>query len=146
MSRFFTRAQAERLLPELEAAIREAIYLKRENKESEAVLQEAAQRIMLLGGVRIDREKMVHQRARRETSAAALKQAIERVHGFGCMVKDLDIGLVDFPTLLRGEEVYLCWKLGESAIDYWHGIDEGFRGRKRIDQEFLDNHRGDSEN
>ena len=62
------------------------------------------------------------------------------------MVKDLDVGLIDFPTLYRGEEVYLCWKLGETGIQYWHGIDEGFRGRKKIDRDFLDNHKGESPN
>ena len=56
----------------------------------------------------------------------------------GCLIKDLDIGLIDFPTTYRGEEVYLCWKLGEPGIEYWHGVDEGFRGRKPIDQDFLD--------
>jgi hypothetical protein len=50
---------------------------------------------------------------------------------------------VDFPTLFRGVEVYLCWKLGESGIEFWHGVDEGFRGRKPIDQDFLDHHEGD---
>ncbi len=55
-------------------------------------------------------------------------------------MKDLDIGLVDFPTLFQGEEVYLCWKLGEAGIRFWHGIDEGFRGRKPIDAEFLEHH------
>jgi hypothetical protein len=58
-------------------------------------------------------------------------------------VKDLDTGLVDFPTMYRGVEVCLCWKLGEGAIGYWHGVDEGFRGRKPIDQDFRDQHRGD---
>jgi len=51
---------------------------------------------------------------------------------------------VDFPTLLRGDEVYLCWRLGEPCIGFWHGVDEGFRGRKPVDRDFLDNHRGDS--
>ena len=55
-------------------------------------------------------------------------------------IKDLEIGLIDFPTLFRGQEVYLCWKLGEDKIRFWHGIHEGFRGRKAIDQDFLDNH------
>jgi hypothetical protein len=58
-------------------------------------------------------------------------------------VKDLDIGLVDFPTTFNGVEVYLCWKLGEPGIEFWHGVEEGFRGRKPIDREFLENHRGD---
>ena len=66
----------------------------------------------------------------------ALKQAIEKVHEFGCVVKDLDIGLIDFPTLFQGEEVYLCWKLGEAGIRFWHGVNEGFRGRKPIDAGF----------
>jgi hypothetical protein len=55
-------------------------------------------------------------------------------------VKDLDIGLVDFPTVFRGVEVCLCWKLGEPRIGYWHGAEEGFRGRKPIDQDFLAHH------
>ena len=65
--------------------------------------------------------------------ARAVKQAVEKVQEFGCLVKDLDIGLIDFPTLLKGEEVYLCWKLGEAGIRFWHGVQEGFRGRKPID-------------
>ena len=59
------------------------------------------------------------------------------------MVKDLDVGLVDFPTLFRGEEVYLCWRMDEDDIDYWHGVHEGFAGRRPIDQQFIDNHRGE---
>ena len=65
-------------------------------------------------------------------------------HETGCLVKDLDKGLVDFPTLFRGEEVYLCWKMDEPAIQFWHSVEEGFSGRKQIDQEFRDNHRGDA--
>jgi hypothetical protein len=56
------------------------------------------------------------------------------------VVKDLDTGLLDFPTLYQGREVYLCWRLGESQINYWHGVDEGFAGRKAIDDDFLANH------
>jgi hypothetical protein len=48
--------------------------------------------------------------------------------------------------LLHGEEVYLCWKLGESAIHFWHGVHEGFRGRKPIDQEFIEHHQGERPN
>ena len=65
------------------------------------------------------------------------------MQAIGCVVKDLDIGLIDFPTEFRGEEVYLCWKLGEPRIEFWHGVEEGFRGRKAIDQDFRDHHRGD---
>jgi hypothetical protein len=93
--------------------------------------------------VMVDRDRALEARARRDDAAARLRECIEAVLETGCLVKDLDIGLVDFPTLLRGVEVYLCWKLGESGIAYWHGVDEGFRGRKAIDQDFLDHHQGD---
>ncbi|MEO7143606.1 MAG: DUF2203 domain-containing protein [Bryobacteraceae bacterium] len=146
MSRFFTHAQAERLLPEVEAAIRDAIYLKHEHQQAEAALREAMQRITMSGGARVDSGKLAAVRQRQDQSAAGLQQAIETVHGFGCLVKDLDIGLIDFPTLFRGREVYLCWKLGETGIEFWHGIEEGFRGRKPIDRDFLDHHQGDSNN
>jgi hypothetical protein len=62
----------------------------------------------------------------------------------GVLVKDLDIGLIDFLTHYQGREVCLCWKLGEERIRFWHGTGEGFAGRKPIDGEFLENHRGDA--
>lgn len=80
----------------------------------------------------------------RESSARQLHSAFERIQTFGCLVKDLDIGLLDFPTKYHRKEVYLCWRLGEERIEFWHGIDEGFRGRKPIDAEFLANHEGDA--
>jgi hypothetical protein len=83
---------------------------------------------------------------RRESSALRLKDVLEKIQEFGCLVKDLDIGLIDFPTLLNGEEVYLCWKLGESGIQFWHGVQEGFRGRKAIDHEFIAQHQGERPN
>ena len=57
------------------------------------------------------------------------------IHGHGAIVKDLDDGLVDFPALRGGEEVLLCWRLGEDEVAYWHGLEEGFAGRKRLDPE-----------
>jgi hypothetical protein len=98
---------------------------------------------MMMGGMSINREQAAEARNRRESAARQLRGAIEQVQELGCMVKDLDTGLVDFPTLFRGVEVLLCWKLGEPAIGYWHGMDEGFRGRKAIDQDFLEHHEGD---
>jgi hypothetical protein len=49
------------------------------------------------------------------------------------VVKDLDTGLLDFPAILNDEEVYLCWRLGEDRIRFYHGIHEGFAGRKPLD-------------
>ena len=115
----------------------------KEMDEAERSIQEMNERIMLMGGIMVDRERALDAKTRREQAAAVLRSAIEGVQEIGCQVKDLDIGLVDFPTLFRGVEVYLCWKLGEPEIAFWHGVDEGFRGRKAIDQDFRDHHRGD---
>ena len=64
-----------------------------------------------------------------------VKDALDRIHATGCVVKDLDSGLVDFPAVLKNEEVYLCWRLGEDRIRFYHRQDEGFSGRKPIDPE-----------
>jgi hypothetical protein len=143
MPRYFTLLDAERLLPDVERVIRQAIDLKAEMVATEQELHAASRRIAMSGGAMVNHERLLMQKARREASATQLKEAIDRIQEYGCLVKDLDIGLLDFPTLYRGEEVYLCWKLGENGIQYWHGIHEGFRGRKKIDREFLDNHAGE---
>jgi len=146
VSRFFTLRQAEQLLPKIEPAVREAIALKSEYQQAESDCQQFQRRVMMLGGVVVDRSQLLDRKRRRDSSAQQLKDAIEKIQDYGCLVKDLDIGLIDFPTLFHGQEVYLCWKLGESGIRFWHGVQEGFRGRKAIDEEFLKNHQGDLPN
>jgi hypothetical protein len=142
MAKLFTLDEAQRLLPEVERLMRSAIDARADYQQAEAAIHSMSERIMLLGGVMVDREKALQAKTRREQAAAVLRNAIESIQEMGCLVKDLDTGLVDFPTLFRGTEVYLCWKLGESGIDFWHGVEEGFRGRKPIDKEFLDHNKG----
>ena len=143
MAKRFTLTEAESLLPEIDSIMREAVSLKAKYLEAEETIQTFAQRVAMRGGVLVDRETVLQNRADRDAHGERLKSAVERLQEFGCVIKDLDIGLVDFPTLFRGREVYLCWRLGESGIRYWHGTDEGFAGRKPIDQDFLENHEGD---
>jgi hypothetical protein len=68
-----------------------------------------------------------------ERVATALAESIERIQAAGVLIKDLDRGLLDFPALRDGEEILLCWHVGEDEIRYWHGLEEGFAGRKRIE-------------
>ena len=143
MAKRFTLAEAQSLIPEVSRLLSGAVSLKGEYQDAEQAIQIWMQRITMMGGVTVDRNQAIDTRKRRDTSAASLRSAIEQVQAIGCVVKDLDIGLVDFPTEFRGEEVYLCWKLGEPKIEFWHGVEEGFRGRKAIDQDFRDHHRGD---
>ena len=143
MPKFFTLQQAEKILPDVSSAIREAISRKAQYEHIESEWQSFSQRMAILGGVHVDRARVLERKNARQESAAALKRALDRVQEFGCLVKDLDTGLIDFPTLFQGEEVYLCWKLGEEGIQFWHGLNEGFRGRKPIDAGFLEHHRGE---
>ena len=143
MARRFTLAEAQSLVPRVDTLLREAVSLKSDYQEAEQVILAVAQRVTLMGGMLVDRDRAIDARKRRDAMTAKLRAVIERVQELGCVIKDLDTGLIDFPTLFRGEEVYLCWRLGETAIEFWHGLDEGFRGRKAIDQDFLDHHRGD---
>lgn len=64
----------------------------------------------------------------------SLRKAVQQLEDWGIQLKDLQIGLVDFPALRQGREVYLCWKLGEDEIGFWHDIDSGFAGRAPIDE------------
>lgn len=95
------------------------------------------------GGMQLDPEQSRVLKKKRDQAMERLQEAVEAITELGVQIKDLEIGLIDFPTLFRGREVLLCWKMGETNIQFWHGLDEGFRGRKKIDREFIDQHKGD---
>jgi hypothetical protein len=64
---------------------------------------------------------------------AEIVRIINRIEAYGCIVKDIDLGLVDFPSMRDGRAIYLCWKAGETRITHWHGMEEGFAERKPLD-------------
>jgi len=140
MSRYFTLRQAEDALPEVERHLRDALFHRAEFERAREQWDDSQQKIRMSGGMRVNPSDMLALRARRDSSAQAMKTAMDGIEEAGAHVKDLDIGLVDFMTLYHGEEVCLCWRMGEDAIRFWHGAEEGFRGRKPIDEEFLKNH------
>lgn len=145
MPRYFTLEQAEQTLPRVESAVRESLVLKEQYQIAEQVFRDLTRKVMLSGGMMVDRDRAGRLKQERDHCAVRLQSALNTIQESGCLVKDLDIGLLDFPTIYHGREVYLCWRLGESRIEYWHDIDAGFRGRRRIDAEFVQNHRGESE-
>jgi hypothetical protein len=144
MPRYFTLAEARAALPVVGRSIREAVQAKAHYMEAEQAIQNLAQRILMMGGLNVDTTAAEAWKTQYDSNAQTLKNSMERIEDLGVLVKDLDIGLVDFPTLFRGEEVYLCWRMDEDDIDHWHGVNEGFNGRRPIDKHFVDNHRGDS--
>jgi hypothetical protein len=143
MPKRFTLAEAQSLIPSVDPVLRKAIQLKSRYADAAEAIESFSERIQMMGGLAVNREHAIEARDRRDTASESLREAIQEVEEFGCVLKDLDIGLIDFPTLFRGREVYLCWKLGEPSISFWHGTDEGFAGRKAIDQDFRDHHQGD---
>jgi len=146
MAKRFTLWEAERMIPQVREWLEEALALKSQYDEADHAMQSLTERIMLMGGIVVDRQSAAKNKMQREESGRRLRAILGRFEESGCLVKDLDIGLVDFPTLFHGEEVYLCWKLGEDKIAFWHGTQEGFAGRKAIDQDFLDHHEGEQAN
>lgn len=143
MPRYFTLVEARAALPAVSRSIREAVQAKGRYLEAEKEIQDLGQRILMMGGIQVDTRAAEAWKSQRDSNAQTLKTSMERIEEMGVLVKDLDVGLVDFPTLFHGEEVYLCWRMDESDIDHWHGVNEGFAGRKPIDKNFVDNHRGD---
>jgi hypothetical protein len=143
MPRYFTLAEARAALPVVGRSIREAVQAKAHYMEAEKAIQDLVQRILMMGGINVDTARAEAWKAQYDSNAQTLKNSMERIEDLGVLVKDLDIGLVDFPTLFRGEEVYLCWRMDEDDIDHWHGVNEGFNGRRPIDKHFVDNHRGE---
>ena len=142
--RFFNLVEAERVLPEVERLVRSLSAFKEDYQEADSQLTRIAQRISLAGGMIPPRDEVGLLRQQKDAAARAIKGGLERIEEIGCQLKDLDSGLVDFPTLYRDREVYLCWKLGETGIAFWHHVEDGFKGRRPIDREFLENHRGES--
>lgn len=72
--------------------------------------------------------------ARRFTDLKAeVVHLINRIEAYGCVVKDIDLGLLDFPSIREGRPIYLCWKAGEAQLTHWHGTDESFADRKPLD-------------
>jgi hypothetical protein len=133
--RYFDREEAEELLPQIRKSLEKAREQKRSLDGLEQELAQASARIMMLGGSIPPYGELVRKKGERDQFVARLEEAVNHIQETGCIVKDLDDGLVDFPTLRDGREVYLCWKLGEKRIQYWHGLDEGFAGRKPLDRE-----------
>jgi hypothetical protein len=131
--RTFTLDEAQSLLPVLESLLRTAIAGKKVIEEVEAELQALAHHIFLNGGTHVDVVPVARRKAERVKAEQRAKDALAEIDSIGVQVKDLDIGLLDFPCEVEGEIILLCWKLGEKSITHWHGTQEGFAGRKPVD-------------
>jgi hypothetical protein len=131
--KYFSLTEAERLRSQLEPLLIEAMESRRKINDVDEELNELADRIRHSGGMAVSYEKASKARIERNRLNDAIQTVLDQIQETGCVVKDLDVGLLDFPARIDDEDVYLCWKLGEDRIRFYHRQDEGFSGRKPID-------------
>jgi len=136
--RFFTHRQASALLAEITSLFKQTIEARTARQKAESGLAAYKKRLVMAGGAFPNQNRMAAYTDLAKTSYEAMKRDLDRIADLGVEVKDLDLGLIDFPARYQGRAIYLCFRLGESNITHWHEIEEGFDGRKLIDQEFID--------
>ena len=130
--RYFTLAEANAALEELRPLAEEMVAKRRELVEAQARRAALGAQVGANGGD-LTPSDFAEADEELERAASELAHSVEQIQAAGVLVKDLDQGLLDFPSLREGEEILLCWHVGEGDIQYWHGLEEGFAGRKPID-------------
>jgi hypothetical protein len=131
--RTFTLREAQSMLPVLESLLRKSIEAKSLIEEIDQEFAELSERIFLNGGMMVDVQACMTRKAQREKAIQTAKDTLSEINAIGVQVKDLEIGLLDFPCKVDGEIVLLCWRMGEPTITHWHGTEEGYSGRRPID-------------
>jgi len=135
--RTFTLDEAHLLLPVLESLLKQAIESKQLVERIDREFEDLNHRVFLAGGTLINIARVAARKAERERAVQKIKDTLSEIDATGVQVKDLDIGLLDFPCLVDDGMILLCWKLGEEKITHWHSLEEGFKGRKPIDEKIL---------
>lgn len=130
--RLFDRQEAEQLLPLLERLLGAARQRKQQVDEVNHEFSQIQNRILLYGGILPPYGYLAEKKTELDALIGALRQVVSQIENEGCLLKDLDLGLIDFPCVLNDEQVLLCWKSGEERILYWHRPEEGFAGRKPL--------------
>ena len=130
MAHYFTREEAEALLPQISVVLRE-IQVKYESvlqtqEELDALRMQAA------GNGYHLQDRIMNLQRELSQQAQTLRKLLDELTGFGCVLKDPERGLIDFLSLRSGREVYLCWYLGEERINFWHDLEAGFAGRQPL--------------
>ena len=134
MRRRFTPKEANEELGEIRPLVEELVSHRKEQQRLEMERLELTAKIAGNGGG-IDAQAVGRLEQEEQRERIEIARRVNEIHERGAIVKDLDEGLVDFPALRHGEEILLCWRLGEDEVAHWHGLEEGFAGRKLLDPE-----------
>jgi hypothetical protein len=130
--RHFTPDEVDGLIPQVAAIMRRAMERHRQAAELKQRLEEEQKRIRVSGGSLVDRRDWKARAERLDGLTIEVRQALQEILALGGVAKDLEMGLVDFPGQVGGQTVNLCWKHGETAVRFWHGLDEGYAQRKPL--------------
>ena len=130
MAHYFTREEAEALLPQISVVLLKI-------QERRKVMQQSEEELGALHALSMGNGYHLHERIAKLQKVLAgqiqdLQELINELNDFGCELKDPSIGLIEFLSLRNGREIYLCWYLGEERINYWHYLDAGFAGRQPL--------------
>jgi hypothetical protein len=132
----FTLDEAQALVPVLESLLNRAIEAKQAAEAIDGEIQRLRHRIFNNGGMHVDVVTVSRQRVALEAHVQRAKDVVEEISSIGVQLKDLDVGLLDFPCRLDDEIILLCWKIGEPRIEHWHTMEAGFGGRQPVDERF----------
>jgi hypothetical protein len=128
---YFTPEEANAALDEVRPLVEEMVAHRRAQLEAQEREEQLGARIAG-NGAGIEPGEPAKATEEMERTVAGLAACVDRLNELGVQVKDLDTGLVDFPALRRGEEVLLCWRLGEDEVAWWHRPEDGFAGRRPL--------------
>ncbi|HXK58949.1 MAG TPA: DUF2203 domain-containing protein [Acidobacteriota bacterium] len=126
-NRFFSLEEARQALPRIRDLMEQLVIMAGNLEEAREHVKGLAERGEMNTGSAIG--------TRYIEGLAAISSLVNSIQEIGCIVKSIDEGLVDFPHVREGREVYLCWKYGEPDIAYWHEVDAGFAGRTPLDKD-----------
>ena len=131
MDRVFTLQEANAAVHELRPIVERMVEHRRNLTLAQALQSELITRIAGNGGDMVPSDLREAQEAI-EREAAAIAQCADLINAAGAQIKSLEDGLLDFPAKRGDDDILLCWRLGEEDIQFWHGADEGFAGRRPI--------------
>jgi len=132
--RLFTLSDANDLIPTVEPLMCRLMAKRRELRQYEKAVEAFQAKASRDGGILPGADYM-HVREESTRILTEIRKGVQEIEAFGCLVKDIDIGVVDFPARRGGEQVFLCWRLGEPEVRFWRHLREGFASRKPVGED-----------
>jgi len=132
IEKIFTREEADHLLPQVEQILSGLIENRNSAMEVSRQLTQLQEQMRAENGMRVEAADLVNRQTELEFLLRIINEGLDAIEALGAQPKDLELGLVDFPSIINGKEVLLCWKLGEKSIGFYHDLFDGYSSRKPL--------------